>query len=120
MRVRILSNLIFLFDGYITMFLGRLTVLWTVAASAAIAVGTTAVIMITLRSSQYPQVANAEPIVATGITGISIGIIALATIYNNSHAKTNNTFTTILANVTITKTDATSSYAVKRDYYLER
>lgn len=60
------------------MFLGRLTVLWIVAASAAIAVGTTAIIMIILRSGLYTQIANAETVVATGITGIAIGIIALA------------------------------------------
>jgi hypothetical protein len=119
-RVRILSNLIFLFDGYITMFLGRLTVLWIVAASAAIAVGTTAVIMISLRSGLYTQVANAETVVATGIIGIAIGIIALATSYYNPQVKTNKKIRRILANVKMTKTDATSSDGVKRDYFLER
>ena len=102
------------------MFLGRLTVLWIVAASAAIAVGTTAVIMITLRSGLYTEVANAQIVVATGITGIAIGIIALATSYNNPQVKTNKKIRRILANVKMTKTGATSSDGVKRDYFLER
>ena len=120
MQVGILSNLIFLFDDYITMFLGRLSVLWIVAASAAIAVGTTAVIMIILRSGLYTQVANAESVVATGITGIAIGIIALVTSYNNPQVRTNKKIRRILADVKMIKTDVTSNDGVKRDYFLER
>ena len=102
------------------MFRGRLTVLWIVAASATIAVGTTVVTMITLRSGLYTQVANAETVVATGITGIAIGIFALATSYNNPQVKTYKKIRRIFANVKMTKTDATSSDGVKRDYFLER
>ena len=63
------------------MFMGGLSVLWIVAAGVAIAVGTTAVVMIILRSGLYTQVANADTVVATGIIGIAIGIVALVTSY---------------------------------------
>ena len=102
------------------MFMGGLSVLWIVSASAAIAVGTTAVIMIVLRSGLYSQVANADTVVAMGITGIAIGIIALVISYNNPQVKTNKKIRRILANVKMIKTDVASNDGIKRDYFLER
>ncbi len=104
----------------ITMFMGGLSVLWIVSASAAIAVGTTAVIMIILRSGLYTQVANADNVVAMGITGIAIGIIALVISYNNPQVKTNKKIRRVLANVKMIKTDVASNDGIKRDYFLER
>lgn len=102
------------------MFMGGLSVLWIVSASAAIAVGTTAVIMIILRSGLYTQIANADTVVAMGITGIAIGIIALVISYNNPQVKTNKKIRRILANVKMLKTDVASNDGIKRDYFLER
>lgn len=102
------------------MFMGGLSVLWIVSASAAIAVGTTAVLMIILRSGLYTQAANADTVVATGITGIAIGIIALVISYNNPQVKTNKKIRRILANVKMINTDVASNDGIKRDYFLER
>ena len=103
------------------MFMGGLSVLWVVAAGAPIAVGTTAVIMIILRSGLYTQVANADTVVAMGITGIAIGIIALVISYNNPQVKTNKKIKRILANVKMIKTGGVASDdGIKRDYFLER
>jgi hypothetical protein len=116
-----LSNLIFLLDGYLTIFMRGLSVLWVVAAGAAIAVGTTAVIMIILRSGLYTQVANADTVVAMGLTGIAIGTIALVISYNNPQVKTNKKIRRILANIKMVKTDdVASNDGIKRDYFLER
>ena len=102
------------------MFMGGLTVLWIVSASAIIAVGTTAVIMIFLGSGLYTQAANADTVVAMGITGIAIGIIALVMSYNNPQVKTNKKIRRILANIKMIKTDVASNDDIKRDYFLER
>jgi hypothetical protein len=116
-----LSNLIFLLDGYLTIFMRGLSVLWVVAAGAAIAVGTTAVIMTILRSGLYTQVANADTVVAMGLTGIAIGTIALVISYNNPQVKTNKKIRRILANIKMVKTDdVASNDGIKRDYFLER
>jgi len=100
--------------------MGGRSVLFIVAASAAMAVGTTAVVMIILRSGPYTQVANADTVAALGITGIAVGIIALVISYNNSQVKTNKKIRTILANVKMIKTDVASNDCIKRDYFLER
>jgi hypothetical protein len=102
------------------MFMGDLSVLSIVSASAAMAVGTTAVIMVILRSGLYTQVANANTIVAMGITGIAIGIIALVIRYNSPQVKTNKKIRRILANVKMIKPDVASNDCIKRDYFLER
>ncbi len=102
------------------MFVGGLSLLWMVAASATIAVGTTAVIMITLKTGPYTQVASADTVVATGISGIAIGIIALVTSYNNSQVKTNKKIKRILTNVKMIKSDVNYKDDIKRDYALER
>ena len=102
------------------MFKGGLSVLWIVAAGVAIAVGTTAVVMIILRSGLYTQVANADTVVATGIIGIAIGIVALVTSYNNPQVKTNKKILRILANLKMINSDVISKDCVKRDYFLER
>ena len=102
------------------MFMGGLSVLWIVSASAAIAVGTTAVIMIILRSGLYTQVANADTVVAMGITGIAIGISALVISYNNPQVKTIKKIRSIFANVKMLKADVASNDGIKRDYFLER
>src|SRR3712207_3636966 len=102
------------------MFKGDLSVLWIVASSAAIAVGTTAVIMIILRSGLYTQVAKADTVVAMGIIGIAIGIVALVISYNNPQVKTNKKIRRILANLKMMNSDVISNDCVKRDYFLER
>jgi hypothetical protein len=103
------------------MFMRGLSVLWVVAAGAVMAVGTTAVIMIILRSGLYTQVANADTVVAMGITGIAIGIITLVISYNNLQVKTNKKIKRILVNIKMIKTDdVASSDGIKRDYFLER
>jgi hypothetical protein len=50
-----------------------LSVLWIVASSAAISVGTSAVIMIILGNDLYTQSVKAKLFVITGITGIAMG-----------------------------------------------
>ena len=102
------------------MFMGGLSVHWIVAASAAIAICTTAVIMIILRSGLHTQVAKADTVVAMGIIGIAIGIIALVISYINPQAKTNKKIRRILANLKRIKSDFISNDCVKRDYFLER
>jgi hypothetical protein len=102
------------------MFKGGLSVLWIVAPSAAIAVGTTAVIMIILRSGLYTQDAKADTVVAMGIIGIAIGIIALVISNNNPRVKTSKKVRRILANLKMIKIDVISNDCVKRDYFLER
>jgi hypothetical protein len=102
------------------MFMGGLSVFWIVAAGVAIAVGTTAVIMIILRSGLYTQFANADTVVATGIMGIAIGIIALVISYNNPQVKTNKKIRRILANLKLINSHVISNDCVKRDYFLER
>ncbi len=102
------------------MFMGGLSVFWIVAAGVAIAVGTTAVIMMILRSGLYTQVANADTVVATGIIGIAIVIVALVISYNNPQVKTNKKIRRILANLKLINSHVISNDCVKRDYFLER
>ena len=102
------------------MLMGGLSLLWIVTASMAIAVGTASVIMIIMRSSLYRHVAYADSVVAMGITGIAIGIIALVVGYNNPQVKTNKKFRSILTNVKMINADVNSEDDIKRDYFLER
>jgi putative Mn2+ efflux pump MntP len=66
-----------------------------VTASAAISVGTIAVIMVILGDNLTLQVANENTIIASGIIGIAIGIIGLIS-YFHSPTKSTKTIKRIL------------------------
>jgi len=96
-----------------------LSMLWIVASSAAISVGTSAVITIILGNDLYTQSANAKLIVITGITGITMGIIGLVTSYYNPLIKTRKKIKRILSNAKMIEAEGNYRDNVKRDYFLE-
>jgi hypothetical protein len=91
-----------------------------VASSAAISVGTSAVIMIILGNDLYTQSANAKLIVITGITGIAMGVIGLVTSYYNPLIKTRKKIKRILSKAKMIEAEGSYKDNVKRDYFLER
>ena len=97
-----------------------LSMLWIVASSAAISVGTSAVITIILGNDLYTQSANAKLIVITGITGITMGIIGLVTSYYNPLIKTRKKIKRILSKAKMIEAEGNYRDNVKRDYFLER
>ena len=97
-----------------------LSVLCIVASSAAISVGTSAVITIILGNDLYTQAANAKLIVIAGLTGIAMGIIGLVTIYYNPLFKTSKKIKRILSKAKIIEAEGNYRDAIKRDYFLER
>ena len=97
-----------------------LSMLWIVASSAAISVGTSAVITIILGNDLYTQSANAKLIVITGITGITMGIIGLVTSYYNPLIKTRKKIKKILSKAKMIEAEGNYRDNVKRDYFLER
>jgi len=96
-----------------------LSMLWIVASSAAISVGTSAVITIILGNDLYTQSANAKLIVITGITGIAMGIIGLVTSYYNPLIKTRKKIKRILSKAKMIEAEGNYRDDIKRDY-LER
>jgi hypothetical protein len=97
-----------------------LSVLWIVASSAAISVGTSTVITVIVGNDMYAQAANAKLIVTTGITGIAMGTIGLVTSYYNPLIKTNKKIKRILSKAKMIETKGNYRDAMKRDYFLER
>jgi hypothetical protein len=94
--------------------------LWIVASSTAISVGTSAVITIILGNDLYTQSANAKLIVFTGITGIAMGIIGLVTSYYNPLIETRKKVKRILSKAKMIEAEGNYRDNVKRDYFLER
>lgn len=97
-----------------------LSVLWIVASSAAISVGTSAVIMIIIGDDLYTQSANAKLIVITGITGIATGITGLVTSYYTPLIKTSKKIKRILSKAKMVEAEDNYRDDIKRDYFLER
>lgn len=97
-----------------------ISMLWIVASSAGISVGTSAVITIILGNDLYTQSANAKLIVFTGITGIAMGIIGLVTSYYNPLIKTRKKIKRILSKAKMIEAEGNYRDNVKRDYFLER
>ena len=97
-----------------------LSVLWIVASSAAISVGTSAVITIIIGDDLYMQSANAELIVITGITGIATGITGLVTSYYTPLIKTSKKIKRILSKAKMVEAEDNYRDDIKRDYFLER
>lgn len=97
-----------------------LSVLWIVASSAAISVGTSAVITIIIGGDLYTQSANAKLIVITGITGIATGITGLVTSYYTPLIKTSKKIKRILSKAKMVEAEGNYRDDIKRDYFLER
>lgn len=97
-----------------------LSLLWIVASSAAISVGTSAVITIIIGDDLYTQSANAKLIVITGITGIAMGITGLVTSYYTPLIKTSKKVKRILSNAKMVEAEDNYRDDIKRDYFLER
>lgn len=97
-----------------------LSVLWIVASSAAISVGTSAVITIIIGDDLYTQSANAKLIVITGITGIATGITGLVTSYYTPLIKTSKKIKRILSKAKMVEAEGNYRDDIKRDYFLER
>ena len=97
-----------------------LLVLWIVASSAAISVGTSAVITIIIGDDLYMQSANAKLIVITGITGIATGITGLVTSYYTPLIKTSKKIKRILSKAKMVEAEDNYRDDIKRDYFLER
>jgi hypothetical protein len=97
-----------------------LSLLWIVASSAAISVGTSAVITIIIGDDLYTQSANAKLIVITGITGIAMGITGLVTSYYTPLIKTSKKIKRILSKAKMVEAEGNYRDDIKRDYFLER
>jgi hypothetical protein len=97
-----------------------LSVLWIVASSATISVGTSAVITIIIGDDLYTQSANAKLIVITGITGIATGITGLVTSYYTPLIKTSKKIKRILSKAKMVEAEDNYRDDIKRDYFLER
>lgn len=97
-----------------------LSVLWIVASSAAISVGTSAVITIIIGDDLYTQSANPKLIVITGITGIATGITGLVTSYYTPLIKTSKKIKRILFKAKMVEAEDNYRDDIKRDYFLER
>lgn len=97
-----------------------LSVLLMVASSAAISVGTSAVITIIIGDDLYMQSANAKLIVITGITGIATGITGLVTSYYTPLIKTSKKIKRILSKAKMVEAEDNYRDDIKRDYFLER
>jgi hypothetical protein len=97
-----------------------LSVLWIVASSAAISVGTSAVITIIIGDDLYTQSANVKLIVITGITGIATGITGLVTSYYTPLIKTSKKIKRILSKAKMVEAEGNYRDDIKRDYFLER
>jgi hypothetical protein len=98
----------------------ELSVLWIVASSAAISVGTSAVITIIIGDDLYTQSANAKLIVITGITGIATGITGLVTSYYTPLIKSSKKIKRILSKAKMVEAEDNYRDDIKRDYFLER
>ncbi len=94
-----------------------LLLLWLIAASAAISIGTTAVTMVILRNDLTMQVLNANSIVAGSILGI--GIIGLVISQRYTKTKTIKKIKAILIIAKMIELGANSDDDIKRDYYLK-
>jgi hypothetical protein len=90
-----------------------------VTASAALSVGTTAVIMVILGDNLTLQVANENTIIASGITGIAIGIIGLIS-YFHSPTKSTIMIKRILVRAKMIEAEVNSKGDIRRDYFLDR
>jgi hypothetical protein len=102
------------------MYMCALSLLWMVAASAAISVGTTAVIMVILRSSLIAQIADASTIVPFSIAGIAIGIIGLVISYYHPEIKGSKKIKRILTKVKRIGAEINSDDGMRKDYFLGR
>jgi hypothetical protein len=97
-----------------------LSLLWIVAASAAISVGTTVVIMVILRNSLIAQIPNASSIVPFSIAGLAIGIIGLLIIHYHPEIKGSKKIKRILSKVKRIGAEVNSDDGIRKDYFLGR
>jgi hypothetical protein len=102
------------------MHMRALSLLWIVAASAAISVGTTVVIMVILRNSLIAQIPNANSIVPFSIAGLAIGIIGLLIIHYHSEIKGSKKIKRILSKVKRIGAEVNSDDGIRKDYFLDR
>jgi hypothetical protein len=115
-----LCNSIFFLGCNIAMYMRALSLLWIVAASAAISVGTTAVIMVILRNSLVAQITNASTIVPFSIAGIVIGIIGLVTSHYHPQIKGSKKIKRILTKVKRIGAEVNFDDDIRKDYFLSR
>jgi hypothetical protein len=90
-----------------------------VTASAAISVGTIAVIMVILGDNLTLQVANENTIIASGIIAIAIGIIGLIS-YFHSPIESTKIIKRILVRAKMIEAEINSKGDIRRDYFMER
>jgi len=91
------------------------------AASAAISVGITAVMMVILRSSLVAQIADASTVVPFSIAGIAMGIIGLVISYYHPEIKGSKKIKRILAKVKRIGAEVNSDDGgIRKDYFLGR
>ena len=102
------------------MYMRALSLLWMVAASAAISVGTTAVIMVILKNNLVAQIANASTIVPFSIAGIAIGIISLVISYYHPEIKGSKKIKRILTKVKRIGAGVNSDDGIRKDHFLDR
>ena len=102
------------------MHMRALSLLWIVAASTAISVGTTAVIMVLLRNSLIAQIANASTIVPFSIAGIVMGIIGLIISHYHPEIKASKKIKRILSQVKRIGAEVNSDDGTKKDHFLGR
>ncbi len=102
------------------MYMRALSLLWMVAASVAISVGTTAAIMVILRSSSVAQMANASTIVPFSIAGIATGIIGLVISYYHSEIKGSKKIKRIVTKVKRIGAEVNSDDGIRKAYFLGR
>ena len=102
------------------MYMCALSLLWMAAASAAISVGITAVMMVILRSSLVAQIADASTVVPFSIAGIAMGIIGLVISYYHPEIKGSKKIKRILTKVKRIGAEINSDDGMRKDYFLGR
>src|SRR3712207_6429254 len=102
------------------MYMCALSLLWMAAASAAISVGITAVMMVILRSSLVAQIADASTVVPFSIAGIAMGIIGLVISYYHPEIKGSKKIKGILTKIKRIGAEVNSDDGIRKDYFLDR
>jgi len=97
-----------------------LSLLWMVAASAAVSVGTTAFIMVILGNNLVAQIANASTIVPFSIAAIAIGIVGSVISYYHPEIKGSKKIKRILTKVKRIGAEVNSDDGIRKEYFLGR
>ena len=92
--------------------------LWVVIASAVIAVGTIAAVMVILEHNQAVQITSSNSILIIGVAGIAIGMIWLVISYN-SQIKPIKKIKRMLNKVRMTDIEVNYGEDRKRNYFLQ-